>query len=130
MYRFKVGGILSIVSGGIGCFYSIIWLIMVIFMSAFMRSTMPVGMPYDPDFDIMFSMMITFHLTFASFMLLASILAIAGGVFALKRRNWGLSLAGSIASIVAFFPCGIASLIFIIQGKDEFQASSDTVTTT
>lgn len=50
-----------------------------------------------------------------------AILAITGGICALQRKNWGLALAGSIA---AFFPSwllGIAAIVLVILGKDEFK---------
>jgi hypothetical protein len=49
--------------------------------------------------------------------------AIVGGVYALKRRKWGLALAGSICSVITVALLGIPALIFVILGKDEFEAS-------
>jgi len=43
--------------------------------------------------------------------------AITGGVFALKRKLWGLALAGSICT---FGVLGILSIIFVSIGKKEF----------
>jgi len=51
------------------------------------------------------------------------VVAIVGGVYALKRRSWGLALAGSICSVITFALLGIPALIFVILGKDEFEAS-------
>jgi len=47
-----------------------------------------------------------------------SIVALAGGLCALKRRVWGLALAGSICSI----PCwlGIPAIVLIALSKQEF----------
>ena len=49
--------------------------------------------------------------------------AIAGGVYALKRRKWGLALAGTICSLLTITVLGIPALIFVVLGKDEFEAS-------
>lgn len=54
--------------------------------------------------------------------LILGIVAIVGGVFALKRRIWGLSLAGAIC---ALFPphiaiLGILAIIFVSLSKKEF----------
>lgn len=48
--------------------------------------------------------------------------AIVGGVYALKRRIWGLALAGAICAL--FGPWGILGLlaiIFVAMGKNEFE---------
>jgi hypothetical protein len=52
---------------------------------------------------------------------LIDILAIVGGVFALRRQNWGVALAGSIAAVFCSFFLGVAALVFIIMGKGEFK---------
>jgi len=48
--------------------------------------------------------------------------AVAGGVYALKRKKWGMALAGSICAIVPPFSIlGILSIIFVSLGKGEFE---------
>jgi len=51
------------------------------------------------------------------------ILAIVGGVYALRRKVWGLALAGSIASLFSFhlFFLGIAAIVFTALSKNEFE---------
>jgi hypothetical protein len=49
--------------------------------------------------------------------------AIVGGVYALKRRKWGLALAGTICSLLTVAVLGIPALIFVVLGKDEFEVS-------
>jgi len=46
---------------------------------------------------------------------------IIGGVFALQRVKWGWALAGSIIAIIAMFPLGVASTIFVAMAKGEFE---------
>jgi hypothetical protein len=48
------------------------------------------------------------------------IVAIIGGVYALKRRSWGFALAGSICALFCVFFLGIPAIIFVILGKGEF----------
>ena len=54
--------------------------------------------------------------------IILGIIAIVGGSYALKRRVWGLALAGSIC---AFFGpwglLGILAIIFVSLGKGEFE---------
>ena len=47
------------------------------------------------------------------------IIAIVGGVFALRRRLWGLALAGAICALCVWI-LGIPAIIFIAMGKKEF----------
>ena len=49
------------------------------------------------------------------------IVAIVGDVCALRRKIWGLALAGSLCSFVFFFPLGIPAIVFTAMGKGEFQ---------
>ena len=50
------------------------------------------------------------------------IIAIVGGIYALKRRIWGLALAGSIFALIGpWFILGILAIIFVALGKSEFE---------
>ncbi|MFO7773097.1 MAG: hypothetical protein R6V59_04050 [Dehalococcoidia bacterium] len=50
------------------------------------------------------------------------IIAIVGGAYALKRRVWGLALAGSIFALFGPWAIlGILAIIFVSLGKGEFE---------
>jgi len=55
------------------------------------------------------------------------ILALIGGVYALKRKRWGLALAGSICAFFSFFlffwnvPPAIAAIVLVVMGRSEFE---------
>ena len=53
--------------------------------------------------------------------LVFGIIALAGGISSLKRRRWGLSLAGSILSLFIMPILGILAIIFVSLGKGEFE---------
>ena len=53
--------------------------------------------------------------------LIIAILALVGGIFAVQRKQWGLTLAGSITAILILFPLGIASTVLTAMSKDEFE---------
>jgi hypothetical protein len=130
MYKSKIAGILSIVSGGLGIGTSLMWMVMIVIFSTMIR--MPGFMPATPGTDdqmfyTMFSIWMTVYIILIVGMILVSALAITGGVFALKKKRWGVALAGSIGSIIAFMPCGIAALIFVITGKEEFQGTDSSI---
>ena len=71
----------------------------------------PPAPPSDPAL-----MMIFFYVP----SIILGIVAIAGGIYALIRRVWGLALTGSIA-LVGFGIVGILSIIFVSLGKREFK---------
>ena len=48
------------------------------------------------------------------------VIALIGGIFALRRRIWGLALTGGICAIITAAPLGILSIIFVSLGKQEF----------
>lgn len=49
------------------------------------------------------------------------VIAIVGGVYSLKRRAWGLALAGSICALSGYFILGLLAIIFVAMGKNEFE---------
>jgi hypothetical protein len=54
-------------------------------------------------------------------LIILGLIAIAGGIYALKRRVWGLALAGAICALPAGLILGILAIIFVISGKREFE---------
>ncbi|MBN2463117.1 MAG: hypothetical protein JXB43_05900 [Dehalococcoidia bacterium] len=60
-------------------------------------------------------------ITLAIFSLIVSILAIVGGIYALRRKNWGMALAGAIAAFFCSAPLGIAAIVFTALSKNEFE---------
>jgi hypothetical protein len=55
------------------------------------------------------------------FFLVLGILAVIGGISAIKRKRFGLSLAGAISAL-PLGPLGILAVIFVALGKREFGA--------
>ena len=55
-------------------------------------------------------------------LIILGIIAIIGGSYALKRRAWGLALAGSICALLGPWAIlGILAIIFVSLGKGEFK---------
>ena len=48
------------------------------------------------------------------------IITLVGGIYAIKRRKWGLALAGSILALPVGSILGILAIIFVSLGKNEF----------
>jgi hypothetical protein len=114
----KVGGILSIVAGGIGCLLALAVILLAVVLRAYGGGTYF----YDSYYveDQVFLLMTIVYAACGVIGLVISALAIVGGVFGIKRKNWGMALAGSIAGVLTFFPCGIVAVIFTALGKSEF----------
>ena len=116
----KIAGILTIVSGAFGVLW-LVWAVFAILMVRFMFTGpfTPYRFPAHPGF---ITLVTIFYAVFGLFFVLVGVLGIVGGVFALKKKNWGLALAGAIAGTVTFFPCGIPAIIYITMAKPEFSA--------
>jgi hypothetical protein len=111
----QIAGILSIISGAIGV---LVAMIMFLFTSLF-------GFIFtDPEFGRVdgevLPFLTAFYVTLAIFFLIFSALGIVGGIYSLRRKLWGLALAGAIAGIITFWPTGIAAIILVSLGRDEF----------
>jgi hypothetical protein len=54
--------------------------------------------------------------------LIFGIIAILGGIYALRRQVWGLALAGSICALIGPWGIlGLLAIIFVSLGKGEFE---------
>jgi hypothetical protein len=62
-------------------------------------------------------------LIIAGGLLLLGILAIVGGVSAIRRKRFGLSLAGAICALLSGL-LGILAVIFVALGKKDFKAKA------
>lgn len=51
---------------------------------------------------------------------LPAIVSVIGGIYAVRRRLWGMALAGAICSCFYFNVLGIPALVLIILSKNEF----------
>ncbi len=114
-----VAGILDITAGVIGCVGAI-----PLGFLAFGGAAV-LGMVPDPEANRLAMLPLLLFLPLAIFGLVAGLVAIFGGIAALNRRRWGLSVAGAIAAIFGFFPVGIAAVIFTILAEPEFRAAQD-----
>jgi hypothetical protein len=112
----KIAGILAIVAGACGVLRALLMvLVILIFRFAFTESYY-----IYPNPARFFTFITIIYAVIGFFLLLVSVLGIVGGVFALQKKNWGLALAGAIAGVITFFPCGIPAVIFISMAKPEF----------
>jgi hypothetical protein len=103
-----IGGILTIISGLLGILGIISYAIGLGDVgSGFAKGDMP---PFVPS--IIFGMPIP--------SLIIALLALVGGVFAIRRKQWRWSLTGSIAAALSLILLGIPAIVLIALSKDEF----------
>ena len=105
-------GILDIISGVLSFFLAIILFIGFAITSEVW--TVPGGVGDIPDFVPGIVM------GWAIISIIITAVNLVGGIYAIKRKQWGWALAGSILAIVSFLPLGIAATVLVAQSKDEF----------
>jgi hypothetical protein len=112
-YKPVIGGILNIVSGAC-CIFAVLGLIIAILVIHYGAGW---GMDYYPmEAGFVEGILVII----AVYQFIVGVLSLAGGIVALGRRMWGLSLAGSIAAVLGVFPLGVAAIILIATSKEEF----------
>lgn len=110
-----VAGILDMVAGVLGFIAGLLVIIGMAFFAVFSTTGGMSGLQeYPPWLPV-----VVLFLIIPSTIL--NILAVIGGIYALRRRIWGLALAGWIAAIISSFFLGIPATIFTIQAKNEFE---------
>ena len=83
---------------------------------------MPVATPF-------YTALMTIGVLLALF-LATGVVAIVGGIQALKRRRWGLALAGSICALLPPSTLlGVISTVFVTLARDEFNSGDRAGTT-
>jgi hypothetical protein len=107
-----VGGILSIVIGSINLILSVL---IIIGLAAFFASS------YYPNYSGSGVSATLGALIFLPIFII-SVVSIIGGIFALRRRLWGLALAGAICAILPLWSLifGVIAVVFIALSKHEF----------
>ncbi len=104
-----VAGILNIVTGAFALLSVIGLVIGIVVIGSDI-----VG-PVVPEFVVTILWIITIPF------FIIGVLALIGGIYSLRRKTWGLALAGAIATTVYWFFVGIPTIVFIAQSKDEFE---------
>jgi hypothetical protein len=109
----NVAGILDIVAGALSFVGLTFALLGILVLGAARGIDQSMGIPE--------TLILALVVIFAILAIIADILAIVGGTYALRRKKWGVALAGSIAALFASWPLGIAAIVFTAQSKNEFE---------
>jgi len=101
-------GVLSIIGGGLGVILGIVLVLLGTVAGAVLAG---LGIPFLAEL-VMGTLAVG---------LILGIVAIVGGIFALRRQKWGLALAGSICALFPWWILGIPAVILVILARDEFK---------
>jgi len=61
-----------------------------------------------------------FIITLGTAALILGMVSTLGGICSIKRRLWGIALAGSISTFIYLLVFGIPAIIFTVMSKEEF----------
>jgi len=114
-----VAGILDITAGIFGFVGGIPLLVLAL------GGAVVLGMVPEPEANRLAFLPMALFLPLALLGFVSGFIAIIGGIAALNRRRWGLSVAGAIAAIFGFFPLGIAAVVMTILAEPEFRAARE-----
>jgi hypothetical protein len=116
------GGILSIIGGAFEVIGGVIMVVLIV-SPDIRRMLLPLPpMPWLPGgYEHVIPVLPTWLIIVGGPILVLGIVAIVGGVSALRRKNFGLSLAGAICALPSHI-LGILAVIFVSLSKKEFEA--------
>jgi len=121
--KHTIAGVLSIISGGLGVIGAITLIAAIFLVSFFATVESSYESPWQEDGAFLIFIALFYGILGLIYVALG-ILGIVGGIFCLKKKHWGLSLAAAIAGAITFFPCGIAAIVFTALAKPEFQTAT------
>ncbi len=113
-WKALAGGVLSIIAGALSVAAGLFLLVLGGTLS---------GILATPDMpDLLHLVPFPIFGGFAVPLFILGSVAIVGGAYAVRRRNWPLALAGAICTL---FPphvgiLGVLAIVFIVMGKNEF----------
>ena len=103
----KIAGIFAVVSGVLASFGAVNYDVGLIEAKGFGQGDMP---PFVAS--LIYGVP---ELTIA-----VAILAIAGGILAIRRKRWQWSLAGSIAATLSMLPLGLVAMVLVALSREDF----------
>jgi len=105
-WKSLTAGILDIISG-VGMLFVCFWLVLAGGITS-MVGSVPQWVP-----GLLFGLAVP--------LVILAVLAGVGGIFAIKRKVWGMALVGSIAAFLCCFLLGVISVILTAVSQNEFK---------
>jgi len=116
------GGVLSIVGGTVEAIIGVIAAVSVTILKLLLAAGL---LPFSPGprLDHVLAMAPLLSIVVGVPMFALGVVAIVGGVYAIRRKVFGLSLAGAICALPSGI-LGILAVIFVSVSRKEFRAGS------
>ncbi len=111
-------GILNIISG----ILALLGALALVFVGA-VTTTVPEMTP-EPGDDVPLALISGMIWGLVVLGLVAAVLAIVGGIVALRRTGWAWPLAGAITALFSALPIGIFALIFVVLAEKELRGGA------
>ncbi|MGA9049269.1 MAG: hypothetical protein WB588_09780 [Dehalococcoidia bacterium] len=105
-WKTLTAGILDIVSG-VGMMFVCFWLVVV----GSIAGIVPKAPQWLPG--VLFALAILF--------IVVAIVAVVGGILAIRRKAWGMALTGSIAAFFCCFIFGVVAIVLTALAHNEFK---------
>lgn len=116
----KAAGVLNIISGAMHLFGAIFILIFG-WLGDGVFSILWYGMVGTPLTPLTQTVAQELQSTVAIPVIIVGILAIVGGIYALRGRAWRFALTGSVCGTLLTWFLGLPALVFILISKNKFQ---------
>jgi hypothetical protein len=107
-WKATTAGLLSIIGGGLGVTLGIVLVVLGTVAGTVLAG---LGVPFVGELVVG---------TLAVGLVLG-IVAIIGGIYAIRRQKWGLALAGAICALFPWWILGIPAVVFMVLARDEFK---------
>jgi hypothetical protein len=115
------GGVLSIVAGALEVILGGLAAVALAILRVLFRVA-PLPFNLDPRFGHAVGLVPFWSVIVGVPLFALGIVAVIGGVYAIRRRVFGLALAGAICGLIPLNPLGLLAVIFIAVSKREFRA--------
>jgi len=114
-WKALAGGVLSIIAGTLGVAAGLLLLVLGGTLSGVLAA---LGVP-----DLLYLVPFPVFGGFTVPLFILGSVAIVGGAYAVRRRNWPLALAGAICALLLphVSILGMLAIVFIVMGKNEFE---------
>jgi hypothetical protein len=117
------GGVLSIIGGAFEVIGGVIMVVLTVRTEILLRLAL---LSFHPGgwFERIIPVLPFWLIIVGVPILVLGIIAIVGGVSALRRKSFGLSLAGAICALIPLNLLGLLAVIFVSLSKKEFEAEN------
>ena len=109
-----IAGVLDIIAGAMSLVGSGVFVVIAVVISR------TINLSGHAEAEVLSALPLAILLPLALFGVIVGLVAVVGGAATLRRRRFGLAVAGAVAALFAFFPVGIPALILTVLSQKDF----------